>query len=182
MSVLKSRRELSEMQFFQTGVDIQNKLIEFCMNEKNIPKKYRFVYAMPIIEQGEKLVENIVSANTIYPTTNEEVMKRREYQTEALANCEKILQKLQSLRRTLGVDSGILKEIVGMIVNERGYIVAWRKSDNQRYKEIAKKKEQSAEARIKKLKQIIAATILSKVTEDDMQRITERAIERIAKM
>lgn len=46
MSVLKSRREQSEMQFFQTAVDVQNELIKFCMEEKNVPKKYRFVYAI----------------------------------------------------------------------------------------------------------------------------------------
>lgn len=57
MSVLKSRREQSEMQFFQTAVDIQNELIKFCMEEKNVPKKYRFVYAIPIIAEGQRLYE-----------------------------------------------------------------------------------------------------------------------------
>ena len=141
MSVIKSKRELSEMQFFQTAVDIQDKLIDFCMDEKNVPKRYRFVYAMPLIEEGQKLVDNIVDANTIYPTTNEEVIERRKYQTKANANCEKIFQKLQSLRRHRQIDSGLLKEIVGMVVAEKGYITAWKKSDNQRYKEIRKNKQ-----------------------------------------
>ena len=57
MSVLKSRRERSEMQFFQTAVDIQNELIQFCMEEKNVPKKYRFVYTIPIIAEGQRLYE-----------------------------------------------------------------------------------------------------------------------------
>ena len=112
------------MQFFQTAVDIQNELIKFCMNENNIPKKYRFVYTMPIIAEGQALVNNVVSANTIFVKTNEEVIDRRHYQNEANANCEKILQQLQSLRTVRGADSEQLKIIVGMIISEKGYITA----------------------------------------------------------
>ena len=106
------------------------------MEEKNVPKKYRFVYAIPIIAEGQALVDNVVNANTIFVKTNEEVIDRRHYQNEANANCEKILQKLQSLRTVLGIDSGQLKNIVGMVISEKGYITAWKKSDNQRYKEM----------------------------------------------
>lgn len=129
------------MQFFQTAVDIQNELIKFCMEEKNVPKKYRFVYAIPIIAEGQALVDNVVNANTIFVKTNEEVIDRRHYQNEANANCEKILQKLQSLRTVLGIDSGKLKNIVGMVISEKGYITAWKKSDNRRYKEMKNKTE-----------------------------------------
>lgn len=126
------------MQFFQTAVDIQDELIKFCMEEKNIPKKYRFVYAMPIIEHGQQLVNDVVDANTIYVKTNEDAIERRRFQQAASGECEKILQKLQSLRRVFGADSEKLKQIVGMIIAEKGYITAWRKSDNQRYKEMKK--------------------------------------------
>ncbi|MBU3875694.1 hypothetical protein HGO97_007710 [Faecalicatena sp. AGMB00832] len=145
MSVLKSRREQSEMQFFQTAVDIQDKLIEFCMKEEVIPKKYRFVYAMPIIATAQQLVDNVVDANTIYVKSNEDAIDRRRYQQRASGDCEKLLQKLQSLRRVRGIDSAQLKEIVGMIISEKGYITAWRKSDNQRYKEMKKASNPAAE-------------------------------------
>ena len=75
MSVLKSRREQSEMQFFQPAVDVQNELIKFCMEEKNVPKKYRFVYAIPIIAEGQALVDNVVNANTIFEKTLSERSK-----------------------------------------------------------------------------------------------------------
>ena len=107
----------------------------------NVPKKYRFVYAIPIIAEGQALVDNVVNANTIFVKTNEEVIDRRHYQNEANANCEKILQKLQSLRTVLGIDSGQLKNIVGMVSSEKGYRTAWKKSDNQRYKEMKNKTE-----------------------------------------
>ena len=87
------------MQFFQTAVDIQDELIEFCMNENNIPKKYRFVHTMLIIEHGQQLVNDVVDANTIYVKTNEDAIDRRRYQQKASGECEKILQKLQNLRR-----------------------------------------------------------------------------------
>lgn len=170
------------MQFFQTAVDIQDKLIEFCMNEKNIPKKYRFVYSLPIIEKAEEMVDNIVAANTIYPKTNEEVIERRRYQTQALADCEKILQKIQSLRRRLGADSGLLKEIVAMIQNERGYIISWRKSDNQRYKDIIKaKNENKIEGKMQSLKKAAAETILQRFTEDEVKTFVNKWIDKIAK-
>jgi len=179
MSVLKSRREQSEMQFFQTAVDIQNELIKFCMNENNIPKKYRFVYTMPIIAEGQALVNNVVSANTIFVKTNEEVIDRRHYQNEANANCEKILQQLQSLRTVRGADSEQLKIIVGMIVSEKGYITAWKKSDNQRYKEMKKQIEsETLEGKAKKLKKVALETITETIDEEWVKNFMKRLIQK----
>lgn len=67
------------------------------------------------------------------------------YRKGVSGDCEKLLQKLQSLRRVRGIDSAQLKEIVGMIISEKGYITAWRKSDNQRYKEMKKASNPAAE-------------------------------------
>lgn len=167
------------MQFFQTAVDIQNELIRFCMNENNVPKKYRFVYTMPIIAEGQALVNNVVNANTIYVKTNEEVIDRRHYQNEATANCEKILQQLQSLRTVRGADSEQLKIIVGMVISEKGYITAWKKSDNQRYKEMKKQIEsETLEGRARKLKEAALAMIVSTIDEEWVKNFTKKLIQK----
>ena len=167
------------MQFFQTAVDIQNELIKFCMNENNIPKKYRFVYTMPIIAEGQSLVNNVVNANTIFVKTNEEVIDRRHYQNEANANCEKILQQLQSLRTVRGANSEQLKIIVGMVIAEKGYITAWKKSDNQRYKEMKKQNESGTlEGRVKKLKEAALQVIVETIDEDWVKAFMKRLIQK----
>lgn len=132
------------MQFFQTAVDIQDKLIEFCMKEEIIPKKYRFIYAIPIIQTAQELVDNIVDANTIYVKSNEDAIERRKYQQRASGDCEKLLQKLQSLRRVRKISGNKMEEITGMIISEKGYITAWRKSDNKRYREMRKENSGNA--------------------------------------
>ncbi len=132
------------MQFFQTAVDIQDKLIEFCMKEEIIPKKYRFIYAIPIIQTAQELVDNIVDANTIYVKSNEDAIERRRYQQRASGDCEKLLQKLQSLRRVRKISGNKMEEVAGMIISEKGYITAWRKSDNKRYREMRKENSGNA--------------------------------------
>ena len=74
-------------------------------------------------------MEEITAANTIYPTTEQEVEQRRAHQTEAVIVCEQIIQHLQWLVDTLPVKVSSLEGIVEMVNREVALLKAWRKAN-----------------------------------------------------
>ena len=66
-SVLARNRSLSELEFYKNACEMRGTLTRFVMSEKHVPKKYRFVFAIPMTELLKELMCNITAANTIYP-------------------------------------------------------------------------------------------------------------------
>ena len=128
-SVLARKRSLSELEFYRNGCEIRTYLTRFVMNEKNVPKRYKFVFAMPIIALLLELFNNITMANSIYPINEHEVQLRRDCQTKAIANCEQVLQLLQYLIETLPVDANKLCAATEMIKKEIALLKNWRKAN-----------------------------------------------------
>jgi len=94
-SVLKNRRSISELEFFQNAIALRTELTKFILNDKNVPKSYRLYFALPMKSKLTALMDNITAANTIYPINEHELEQRRDYQTKAIIVCEQILQELQ---------------------------------------------------------------------------------------
>jgi hypothetical protein len=124
--VLMRNRSISEMEFYKTGCDIRAQLTHFLMNDKNIPKSYRFVFTFPGIDLGRKLVEEISAANKAYPKNAARLTRREAHQDEALELCEKIIQHLQWIADTLPVKIITLEILVTMIEKEEALIRAWQ--------------------------------------------------------
>ena len=99
------------------------------MNDKNVPKRYKFVFAMPMIDLLLELFNNIVMANSIYPVNEHEAEIRRDCQTKAIGNCEQIIQLLQYLIETLPVDANKLVSITESIKKEIALLKNWRKAN-----------------------------------------------------
>ena len=95
---------------------------------KNVPKRYKFVFAMPMIDLLLELFNNIVMANSIYPV-NEHELEIRDCQTKAIGNCEQIIQLLQYLIETLPVDANKLVSITESIKKEIALLKNWRKAN-----------------------------------------------------
>ena len=128
-NVLARKRSVSVLEFYKNAQEIRSTLTRFVMNEKHVPKRYRFVFSMPTIELLNALFNNITMANTIYPINEHELQMRRDYQTKAIGNCEQILQMLQYMLETLPINADKLSPLVEMIVKETALLKAWRKSN-----------------------------------------------------
>lgn len=132
-NVLARNRSLSQLEFYNTATDLRAELTRFVMNEKNIPKKYRYVFAIPITNKLQDLFTHITSANTYYPSGNTErkielVEKRMDLQTEAIADCEVIYQQLQYVVDTLPININKLNNILSLLEKEELLLKGWRKS------------------------------------------------------
>ena len=128
-NVLLRMRSLSELEFWKNGAEIRADLTRYLMSEKNVPKRYTFVFTLPGIDLARKMMEEITAANTIYPITEAELEQRRCHQTEAIIKCEQIIQHLQWLIDTLPVMTSSLDGIVEKINKEVALLKAWRKKN-----------------------------------------------------
>ena len=68
-NVLRRNRATSEAEFIHNAKRIRTEVTSFAMNEKVIPKKYRYVYAIPMIDICRDLIKN---ANTYYNCLGED--------------------------------------------------------------------------------------------------------------
>ena len=124
-NVLRRNRAISEMEYIHTAIAIRNEVTRLVMNEKIIPKRYRYVYSIPMIDICRKLIEN---ANTYCNCAGEDdqeffLYKRKK---EALYNmrdcCYNLLAELQSAREQFYIKMSFREKVVGLIVDEERLI------------------------------------------------------------
>ena len=75
--------------------------------------------------------EYIFSANSIYPSSMEELMERRMFQNNAIGQCYRLLQELQYSIEVLPVDIEKYARFVEGIEKEIYLLKGWRKKDNK---------------------------------------------------
>ena len=89
------------MEFYRNAVDLRHEMSLFLRNEKNVPKKWRALYTVPILKKVRQLLDDIVEANAIYPYTVEMLAQRHELQSGCIIMCEKLFDCLQELMEDL---------------------------------------------------------------------------------
>lgn len=77
------------------------------------------------------LTNNLMAAKNIYPTSMHEYEKRRDYQNNAIANCEQLLHNLQRVVEIFDVDLNLYGRYVKAINREIDLIKRWRQRDNK---------------------------------------------------
>ena len=159
MSVIKSKRHpskfevikhASELRISLTGLIVRN----FGLKDTYViaRRKYRIgkeldpimpKHAYILVKTKQKinnlasiLESNVRGANTIYPTTLEECVKRRDYQNSAIVNCEQLYSELQYITTMFEVDINGFRQYVEGIDRQITLIKAWKTSDNHKFKGI----------------------------------------------
>lgn len=128
-NVYARNRKTTDLAFLMIGQDLQAKLTIYVMNEKRVPKKWRYMVGRNIIAKVDELVDNIVAANSIYPTTAEELEKRKLFQSLAICNCYQLQNKIIRLINcinTVTVDS--LTQIIKLLHQEIATLKKWKKA------------------------------------------------------
>ena len=127
--VFARNRTETELQFRVNAVALQIEISQYVMREKVLPKKWRYAIGYPLISKVDELVDNIIFANSIYPTDETELKRRKDYQTLAIANCYQIQNKL--IRMLQCVETTKVKQIESIIEklsHEKDLLIAWRKN------------------------------------------------------
>ena len=75
------------------------------------------------------MISKITYANSIYPTTQEELDTRRRYQQEAIGHNENLLQLMRlTLNEIPSIDANKLNRAVELIIQESKLLRAWKKA------------------------------------------------------
>ena len=89
-------RNLSSFEYFNTAVAIRNDVTRL-VTSRDVPKSYRFIFAVPMAETARSVVFNLVKADAFYPNTSRNIDERKRYMTLALADLNQLYQDMQSL-------------------------------------------------------------------------------------
>ena len=94
--VYMRNRNLSSFEYFNTAVAIRNDVTRL-VTSRDVPKSYRFIFAVPMAETARSVVFNLVKADAFYPNTARNVDERKRYMTLALADLNQLYQDMHSL-------------------------------------------------------------------------------------
>jgi hypothetical protein len=151
MSVVKNKRSLSRLEFYNNARKLRNDLTNFLLRDFGVKNKvYRSVeednkvvttteqypqwlvdyYRKSIISILNSLMTNIVAANSVYPINLDEVNYRRILQDKAIANCEQLFQELVYLSDVLPISLIKVEPYAETIDFEITLLKAWRKTTN----------------------------------------------------
>ena len=153
MSVLVSKRTESKFEAQNQTVELHDMLIELIQRNfgvKDIEKfvRTRFAYSVEedeyakhrylmqnfksrVDQLASQLTSNVRAANSLYPTSMAEYERRREYQNNAIVNCEQLIKELQRVVEIFDVDINLYNRYVKAIDREIDLIKKWRQRDNK---------------------------------------------------
>lgn len=143
MSVYKSKRGESAMQFVETARQLEAHTFSCCMKA---PKRYSFLLTTRIMELASEVHERVRAANNIWPTNQHEAQLRRDELLRANIALQNLNPKLQLLYDSIlqnpeGYDwiHNAMQRWGELINEEAKLIAAVKKNDRQRYKELPDK-------------------------------------------
>lgn len=133
MSVIKSKRQESKMEFIHNARSLQIYTIKTCVK---LPKRYTFYLSQPIVQMTVNIHNDVKSANSIYPTNQHEVQMRRDYLLRANATLYSLVSQIEVAAEILDLESDKLKTWSKLIDAEIRLIKGVLKDDKERYKNL----------------------------------------------
>lgn len=154
MSVIKAKRKPSRFEVLVHANNLHDMMLELMQRNYGVKdvkhlvrKKYLFskeqedqyAFYRVVLNQSKDhinhfcrlLIANIRAANTIYARSTAEFEQRREYQNDAIVNCEQIKAELMRIVTVFDVDVNIYAQYLRAIHYEVELIKNWRQRDNK---------------------------------------------------
>ena len=133
MSVIKSQRSTSEMEFIANARKLQIYTIKKCVS---FPKRYTFYVSQPIANASTRIYEDVRRANSIYPVNQHEAQMRRDCFLRANAELYSLISQIEVAQELFGIDMDAMQNWLDIIDFEIRLVKAVMKSDRERYKNL----------------------------------------------
>ena len=133
MSVIKSKRNESDMEFLHTARQLQIYTIQKCVG---FPKRYTFYVSQPIANCATRIHEYVKCANSIYPTNQHEVQIRRDYLLQANAELNSLVSQIEVANELFGIEAEKIKFWMDIVEQEIRLVKGAMKKDRERYKDL----------------------------------------------
>lgn len=151
MSVLKSKRNESSVQFLDTALKLEEYTILQCMK---LPKRATFFVGQRVAELASGIADSVKSANTVFPNSIVTFEKRESYFIEAECYTQCLISKIALLKRMYSSEfkENVWIEWNKMLIEMVRLLSSIIKNDRERKKNFIEK--QKEEIRLQKLDDI----------------------------
>ena len=133
MSVIRSQRAESEMEFIYTARELQKYTIQKCVG---FPKRYTFYVSQPIANSATRIHQYVKMANSVYPTNAHEVQIRRDYLIKANAELNSLVSQIEVAHELFGLEPNVMKHWMDIVEKEIRLVKGTMKKDKERYKNL----------------------------------------------
>lgn len=134
MSVIRSQRAESEMEFIYTARELQKYTIQKCVG---FPKRYTFYVNQPIANSATRIHQYVKMANSVYPTNAHEAQIRRDYLIKANAELNSLVSQIEVAHELFGLEPNVMKYWMDIVEKEIRLVKGTMKKDKERYKNLA---------------------------------------------
>ena len=86
MPVYKKDRKETAIQYIVTAQSLQTAVIKYMMNEKRVPKKWRYMLARGAMLKASELLDNVIGSNAVFPSDEHKLQTRKDYLQAAICN------------------------------------------------------------------------------------------------
>jgi len=127
---------MSNLEFFHRFYILDKEITgllkrNFGVKDEEYPEWLLDYYKNEVLKTLASILSNITHANTICASSEQEFYFRRQYQWNAIGDCEYLLQIMQRAMTNLPVDVNKYVRYVDMITHETQLLRDWKKSDNK---------------------------------------------------
>lgn len=136
MSVPKTKRGEGQLVVVTKAEELAEHTIKICKNEKYFPKAYRWCFTTKLVDSAVSIYCLIREANAIYVSNKDDFALRRQKQIEAMALTDSLLGLIDLAKRVYGLEGSKTEHWANLVKDVRNPLRQWRKSDEQRYKDI----------------------------------------------
>lgn len=134
MSVIRSERDVSELQFLNTARELQIYSIQKCAH---FPKRYTFYVSQPIANISTRIHQYVKLGNSIFPTNEHEAQLRLDYFLKAKAEVNNLVSQIEVACELFDIEENSMKHWMSLISTELKLLKALIKSDRERYKKLS---------------------------------------------
>lgn len=119
MTVYKRNRKETATQYVVTAQAMQVAVIKYMMNEKYVPKKWRYMLAHGAMRIASDILDNVIGSYKTFPNTEERLAERKRYLDRANVCCYQLQSRLLCMARTIdSVTAENLGNITGLLLDE----------------------------------------------------------------
>lgn len=127
-NVYTRNRKKTPFDVLANAEKLQDLVTLYVMNERYVPKKWRFMIGQDLIKKIDELNDNIIAANSIYAMNDQDLASRKAYAQKAIANGYQLQRKLSRLIRCVpSATAASLEEITNLLSQEIDDLKGWRK-------------------------------------------------------
>ncbi|GFI27271.1 hypothetical protein IMSAGC012_02398 [Lachnospiraceae bacterium] len=129
-NVYVRNRKKTKFDVVTNAEKLQDDITLYVMNERFVPKKWRYMIGEDLIAKIDELNDNAIAANSIYATKEKDLETRKTYQQRAIINGYQLQRKLTRLIRCVpSATASSLEDIIALLEEEIKDIKGWRKND-----------------------------------------------------